>query len=88
MTLDMLFQPYIPEAELSGNVLKFRVTYKSRVNAKNLTPIAFTFWQIMVTNVLPKGGHLNDVSSFRVYLQRMYTSRQLINLHIFIIGHI
>lgn len=59
------------------------------MNAKNLviTPIAFTVWQIMVTNVLSQGDHLNDVSSFRVYLHWMFVTRKQINLLVLILNH-
>lgn len=53
VTSNVLFQRYIPTTKLSGSVLKSRVRYKNRVNAKDLTLIAFNFQQIMVTNVLP-----------------------------------
>lgn len=53
LTLDVLFQKYILEAKLSESVLESKVRYKNPVNATNLTPIAFTFWHIMVANVLP-----------------------------------
>lgn len=54
----MLFERYVSVAELNGVVLNFEVRYKNLVDAKDLTSIAFTFWQIMLTNVLPQGGHL------------------------------
>lgn len=74
MTLDVFSWRYIFVAELNGSVLKFGVRYKIPENAKDLTPIAFTFWLNIVTNVQPQGGHLNDVSSFIVYFLWMFAS--------------
>lgn len=58
------------------------------VNDIDLTPISFTFCQIMVTNMLPEGGYLNDVSNFGVYLLWMLVNRRLISLPFFILKHI
>lgn len=63
MTLTVLFQKYILNGEFEGKALKLGVRYKNMVTAKDLITFAYTFWQIMVSNVLPLRGHLNDVCS-------------------------
>lgn len=68
----LLHQRCITTAELSRCIFKFGVKYKNLVNTRDLTPIAFTFWQVMVTNIHPQRGHLNDVSNFGVYLLWMF----------------
>lgn len=40
VTSDVLFQRYIPVAELNGSMLKSGVRYKNPVNSRDLTPIA------------------------------------------------
>lgn len=76
MTMNVLIRSYVLGDKLSGSVLKSEVKYKNLVNAKDLTPVAFTLWKIMVINVLPQGEHLNDVNSFRVCLLRMFTNQR------------
>lgn len=41
----------------------------------------------MVSNVLPRGGHLNDISSFSICVLWIFVSRRMINLPILILHH-
>lgn len=82
----MLFWKYILVAKLDGKVLKPGVKYKNPLNAKDLTPLAFTFWQIRVSNMLPQRGHLNNISHFNIYLIWMFISQWMVNLPIWILN--
>lgn len=82
VTSNILFQKYIPAAKLHDKLLKPWVRYKNVVSAKDLTPLAFTFWLIMVSIVLFQGGHLNDVTNFGIYVHWMFVSWRMINLPI------
>lgn len=72
---------------LEGKVLKPSAN-KNLVNAKDFTTIAYTFWQIMVSNVLLQGGHLNGVCIFSIYVIWMFVSQRMINLSILILNHV
>lgn len=78
----MLFGKYVPATKLDGKVSTFGGKYKNPVNAKDLCPIAFNFWQIMVYNVLPQGGKLNDVSKFGIYVVWMFVNQRM-NTYLF-----
>lgn len=49
------------------------------MSAKDLTNPTYAFWQVIVSNILKKGGYLSDVSSFDIYALRMIVTQRKIN---------
>lgn len=89
MSSKKLFEELVPESDLETRVLCAcaGVHYQYPIRAKDLTPLAFLWWQILVRNIIPQGGHFNHIGSLEISLLWNIVNRQCINLPILILNH-
>lgn len=53
--------------ELDGTVVPAGTRIRNLVKAHDLTRVAFVFWQVLATSILPQAGHLRELSSYAMF---------------------